>query len=344
MKIIHCADLHLGGALNDAGSLGGEERRQEIRATFGRIVQYAGQNGAEAILLAGDVFDSDRPFLRDKKFFYDVITANPSIEFYYLRGNHDNRAGYELSPKNLHTFSNSWTKWRQGDVCICGTELPCKGDLYDRLELDEKLFNIAMLHGQINADFSLARLRHRGIDYLALGHIHSYSYGDIDERGKYAYSGCTEGRGFDETGEKGFILLDTLARSFAFVPFASRTIRQCDIDVTGCSGAYSIAERIRTALPPDGKTIVRFYLCGEINFSDERLAEDVEKYLSPLYGCVTVRDRTTVRADYAKIAAEQTLKGQFCRDVLKDGSLEEGERQRIVRLGTAVLDGREVGE
>ena len=52
------------------------------------------------------------------------------------------------------------------------------------------------------------RLKEKNIDYLALGHIHEYSQGQIDLRGKYAYSGCLEGRGFDELGEKGFILID----------------------------------------------------------------------------------------------------------------------------------------
>ena len=42
----------------------------------------------------------------------------------------------------------------------------------------------------------------------AIFEISSYSTGEIDERGKYAYSGCLEGRGFDETGDKGFVLID----------------------------------------------------------------------------------------------------------------------------------------
>ena len=47
------------------------------------------------------------------------------------------------------------------------------------------------------------------IDYLALGHIHSYKCHKLDKRGVYCYSGCLEGRGFDECGDKGFVLLET---------------------------------------------------------------------------------------------------------------------------------------
>ena len=47
-----------------------------------------------------------------------------------------------------------------------------------------------------------------GADYLALGHIHYNVVEPLDSRGVYAYSGCLEGRGFDETGEKGFVLIE----------------------------------------------------------------------------------------------------------------------------------------
>ena len=49
---------------------------------------------------------------------------------------------------------------------------------------------------------------YKNIDYLALGHIHKYKQAELDQRGVYCYSGCLEGRGFDECGEKGFVLLD----------------------------------------------------------------------------------------------------------------------------------------
>ena len=55
---------------------------------------------------------------------------------------------------------------------------------------------------------NLGELRNKSIDYLALGHVHSYEEGQLLPRGVYCYPGCLEGRGFDETGEHGFVLLD----------------------------------------------------------------------------------------------------------------------------------------
>lgn len=336
MKIIHCSDLHLGCALNDFED-GGEERRREIRATFGRIANYAANNGVAAIILAGDVFDSDRPFMRDKKFFYDVVEAHKDIDFIYLRGNHDNAAGYERAPSNLRTFTDRWKGYRYDDADIYGAELPYRGDMYGELQPRINRFNIVVLHGQINAHFLLSRLKNRNIDYLALGHIHSYSTGRLDARGQYAYCGCPEGRGFDETGEKGFILLDTAARKFSFIPFASRLIAEYDADISGCGSAYEAAERIMRQYPSDGRTIARINLCGSPAFSDGRLAEEIKEYLSAAYYRLSVRDRTTAKADYSALAAKPTLAGQFYRSVMSDGRLSPEMKERVLSAGLTAL-------
>lgn len=55
-------------------------------------------------------------------------------------------------------------------------------------------------------------LRGRGIDYLALGHVHSFRQEKLDEQGIWCYSGCLEGRGFDECGTKGYVMLETVAQ------------------------------------------------------------------------------------------------------------------------------------
>lgn len=342
MKIIHCADIHLGCSLSDLGKEKGEERRREIRATFERIISFAEANSVQAIILAGDVFDSARPFMRDKKFFYDAIKAHPSIDFLYLRGNHDISGGYECTLSNLKTFGNTWQGYRYEDADIYGAELPYNGDMYSSLVLGRNRFNIVVLHGQINTDFSLTKLRNKNIDYLALGHIHSCSGGNIDVRGRYAYCGCPEGRGFDETGEKGFILLDTSARNMQFIPFAKRTICEYDADISGCSGAYEAYELIKRNFPRDTNAIVRFNLCGKINFSDTRLAEEIQSYLAEDYYYLSVKDKTSSYYDPSKLKDSTSLKGQFYRSVMSDNTLTEADKLRVIEVGLNALSGKEV--
>ena len=90
MKILHCADIHLGSKME--AKLPKEKsdvRKTEVRGAFNRAVEYAQRHGIKVILLCGDVFDSDRPLKKDKDFFYSVVKNNSDIDFLYLRGNHD---------------------------------------------------------------------------------------------------------------------------------------------------------------------------------------------------------------------------------------------------------------
>ena len=99
--------------------------------------------------------------------------------------------------------------------------------------------NILAMHGQVvthagvikEDEISLPLLRNKGIDYLALGHVHKAVEGRLDGRGVYAYSGCPEGRGFDETGDKGFIELTVNGKnvSYKFIPFAKRKIYEIEV-------------------------------------------------------------------------------------------------------------------
>ena len=91
-----------------------------------------------------------------------------------------------------------------------------------------------LLHGMASeygggADgIALRDFRDKGIDYLALGHIHSYQQEQLDDRGIWCYSGCLEGRGFDECGPKGYVKLeieDGHVQS-EFVPCACRTLHE----------------------------------------------------------------------------------------------------------------------
>ena len=91
MKIIHCADLHLGSRLTSlpAGTIR-ETRKNEILSTFNKMIDYAKRNDIKIILMSGDVFDSDRPAKKDKRFFYDAINANEDITFLRLNESYSN--------------------------------------------------------------------------------------------------------------------------------------------------------------------------------------------------------------------------------------------------------------
>ncbi len=77
-------------------------------------------------------------------------------------------------------------------------------------------WNIGMLHGSLStlnspeanyAPFTLNQLEEKGYDYWALGHIHKRQA--LNKQGTINYSGNTQGRHINETGEKGFLLVES---------------------------------------------------------------------------------------------------------------------------------------
>lgn len=350
MKFIHSADIHLGSKMESKlPKEKSDERKTEVRTAFRNMVTYAAEHGIGVIVLAGDVFDSDRPLKRDKEFFYSVVKNNPSIDFLYLRGNHDNMESYtESNCENLKTFSDEWTQYRYGDVVFYGIELNDKNalSLYSTLNAEKNEKNVVLLHGQ-TADASgrdkinLAKLRAKNIDYLALGHVHGYLQGKLDERGKYVYSGCLEGRGFDECGEKGFVVVDTDGFSCAFVKNSVRTVEELFVDCTNTSDLYTAVKCAEESLRGHKNDLVRLVLTGEISYDGEGLEREIARQLSASCYFLSVKNRTVRRFDIEALQGDLSLRGEFIRTVLGSGYSDE-EKQRIISVGLNALGGREV--
>ena len=215
MKLIHCADLHLGSNLTtNLTAEQAQKRNYELIENFERMIQYGINEQVHAILLSGDVFDTAQPPMWVATACLELFQRYSELEFFYLRGNHDRHLWEKEKkegalPANLHMFDRDWVSYVCDDIVITGVE--CKGDsLYEQaktLDLEEGQLNIVMLHGAITENnhaittedvVPIELFRNRNIDYLALGHIHSFFEGYLDQRGRYCYSGCLEGRGFDE--------------------------------------------------------------------------------------------------------------------------------------------------
>ncbi len=351
MKIIHAADLHLGSRLvSKFPTEITEQRRSEVRGAFQRLVAYAAENDVAAILLAGDVFDSDHPFKKDKELFYNVIADHPQIQFYYLRGNHDVATSPDVNYENLHYFGTQWQSYQLDGVTIAGLEINEHNAtaLYTTLNLAPNATNLVMLHGEIsdrdgNGKINLKKLRDKYIDYLALGHIHKPQAGRLDDRGVYVYPGCLEGRGFDEIGEHGFALIsiENGEISHQWVPFATRIISEQNVDVTGCDSAYAVFKRVQQQVTFVPRNLYRINLVGTITFADETLALDVRTNLQGQCYFLDVKDQTKHQIDLTAYAKDLSLRGEFVRAVQADGNLNESERQRIINYGLQALSGEQ---
>ncbi len=355
MKIIHCSDLHLDSRMeSNLTPQQAQQRNAEILTTFSRMVTYGEEHGVSVILIAGDLFDTDRISESTVSCVLDRISRSPKIDFLYLRGNHDESrrafCGREL-PENLRLFEDSWKRYSYEDVAIYGIELTKDNclSLYDSLSPDSQSLNIVALHGQVSTQpgedcISLPQLRNKHIHYLALGHLHSYQREKLDLTGEYCYCGCLEGRGFDECGEKGFVLLNTENHRIeaSFVPFAKRTLYDLPVDITGLSSVSQILGAMKTAAEKvSSESLVKFTLTGTYTLDTQKDLSFLQNMLSPNYYFVKIKDESRLAIEKESYENDISLKGEFVRMVMAS-DLSQEDKERIICTGIQALSGEAI--
>lgn len=358
MRLVHCSDLHLDARMETAlDAARAKERRGELLMTLTGIVEQATAWGAEAILLAGDLFDTARATQRTRKYVGQLIAEHASLRFLYVSGNHDARVSPIFpsgeAPANWTEFSSDgWSTVMLGDgVAVSGTADTGREDIYDTLPQVDNAFHIVMLHGQVTRTGSaardtvvLSRLKNRGIDYLALGHEHAFRCDKLDRRGVWCYCGCPEGRGFDECGEKGVVLLDTDAEGeerVRFLPLARRTLHRVEVGVDGCLTHGEVRERVREALGaiPE-KDMVKVVLVGEVSPECPPATEQLCAELDGQFYAVRVADETRLALRPEDYMNDISLKGEFIRSVMASGC-SRAMQERVIACGLRALRGEE---
>ena len=353
MKLIHCADIHLDSPMETNLSADkARERKLEIRSTFARLVRTATDEGVEAILIAGDLFDGARVTKSTENYVLDLIASHPMIDFFYLSGNHDQGstlANTAQLPANLYTFGKLWSTYRRGNVAITGASVPDA----DTLSLNAEEVNILLLHGQERRSAGVAgediihlgRFKNKNIDYAALGHIHEHRVMRLDARGTAAYSGCLEGRGFDECGTKGYVLLNIEGGrvSHRFVPFATRTLHTVECDVTGFSSGLDLEERMLASVAHIvAADMVKVVLTGTCPTETMLDLSHLRGVLAERFYFAKIKDETRLSINAEDYAHDISLKGEFVRRVMAS-SLSETEKERVIACGFRALSGEELG-
>lgn len=359
MKIIHCADIHVDSKLETHFSKEGAAAvRRGIIETFADMVDYAKKNGVRVITIAGDLFDTKTSEQKTiKKRIQYIIGQNPQIDFLYLRGNHDEDVEFasEEDLPNLKRFcKGKWTRYSYEGVDFYGREFSknIPAAVYDELDTDGSKFNFVLMHGQVveykakdgAPTISLKELANRNIDYLALGHIHECKIGKLDARGFWAYSGCLCGRGFDECGDKGFILLDTEAERGRcnLIAVAKRKVHSVEVPLSGEPTYSQVMEKINFALEGIfSEDIVEVVLTGAVDEGADIESEAYEEALAGKYFFIRVKNKTQNKIDFAKYKNDVSLKGEFIRLVQSQKDLSNEEKSQIIITGIKALAGRE---
>ena len=357
LTIIHGADFHLDAPFAALTTEQAAQRRAEPRQLLDRLADLAQERRADLVLLSGDLLDGGQTYQETVQALARCLGSIPAPVF-IAPGNHDFYTARSIYagtawPDNVHIFST---------VAVEGVELPELGCVVhgaafttpqaDRSPLmgfsaprDGKIHLMA-LHGDVAGQgrygpIDPEDIAASGLRYLALGHVHACS--GLQKAGEtfWAYPGCPEGRGFDETGDKGVLAVtigdDPGPVTAEFVPLAGRRYEIRTVDVTG---AESVEQALRAALPaaasPD---CCRIVLTGQREEGRPDLAA-LTALAQPYYYSVTLRDQTRERRDLWDRAGEDSLTGLFLR-TLRTGTAEGQDLELAARFGLAALENGE---
>ena len=346
MKLLHIADVHLDSPLTShlpAGKVRG--RRAQLLGVFRRALELGVNLGVSGVLIAGDLFDDERVSRRAMQTVLDVIASYPTLPFYYLGGNHEGEVmrAEGMGTSNLYIFGEKMQCHSLGEVDIWG-RYGTSRRMFDELTLNPSRKNIVMLHGELRersgegGAIGLNDAKGRGIDYLALGHYHSYQTERIDERGVAVYPGVPEGRGFDECGTKGVVILDTDTMRHTFHPLSGRVLHDISVDLKGVLDEREIRQRTDAAIKGvSHEDILRVTLVGEVPFTLVRDTEALSAWYAEKYYHFELRDRCTAEIDKESLAYDKSLFGELVRTVEGDEGLSDEERTSILQCAAMAL-------
>lgn len=356
IKFLHTADLHLDTPFEALDARRAALRREEQRGLLRQIAALAEGEDVDLILLAGDLLDSAASYYETYAALAEAFAQVPARVF-IAPGNHDFYS--PESPYAFIPFSDNVHIFRSGTPeCVPLPDLGCRiwgaafTDRYAPPLLSgfsapgDGTADIMVLHGDLAGDVynpvTREEIAASGLTYLALGHVHTYSGSNRAGGTVYAYPGCPEGRGFDETGARGVILgqIDDAGCRIRFHPLDGRQYRLVTVDLTGCeSPRDAVAAALSGASPRD---IVRVILTGEY---DGVYIKELEAPLKQRFFEASLRDETRPALGLWAGCGEDTLRGIFLRNMRARldaaGAEEKDSIVRAVRFGLAALDGRE---
>lgn len=358
LKLLHAADLHLDSAFESLTPEAAQARREGQRQLVFRLAELAEKLAVDAVLLCGDIFNGLEVSKEAVRDFCRAMGALP-CPVLIAPGNHDPYTAYSMW-ETVHLPENIFIFKKEKIECI---QLPgvkarfwgagfqnafCKPLLRD-FEAPEKrsdLPDIMLLHGDVGNGESAYNAISRedilksGMDYIALGHIHTASALKTAGETRYAYPGCTEGRGFDETGEKGalFVTVTDEGVKSDFLPLGGVRYEIFRVDVSEGEAAKEIMKAASGMKTTD---CCRIILTGECTPPPD-MAE-LRRRLEGCFAEVSLRDETAPKRDIWAQTGQDTLTGVFLKKLrtLYDRAKSDRERQVIemaVRYGLSAME------
>lgn len=369
IKILHTADIHFDTPFSGMTPNEALKSKEELKEVFEKIIQMTNERKIDILLIAGDVFDNLSVNKSTLYFIKSCLEKINHVKVFISPGNHDpfnDRSFYSMIewPDNTHIF----TKKVEGiileelDTVVWGVGFDkphINNSLLRDIQRIEGYNNVMVLHGEITTtkdsnDYNPITeedIATSEMDYIALGHRHKFSGIKKIKNTYYSYSGCPQGRGFDELDDKGVVFVE-LKEKFLESEFIRTSIRnyyEKQINIDGCFGNNEVKNKIISEIPKEDRenNFYKIILMGEISEEFTLNEEFLQQLLSSEFYFVKIIDKTEIKLDMNELMKGYSIKSIFAKKMYEKLQMatDEDERQRIIlalKIGIQSLSGEEL--
>lgn len=272
MKFVHAADIHLDSPLRGLERYPGapvEQIREATRRAVENLVDLCIDEGADFLLIAGDLYDGTWKDYNTGLFFTDKMSRlrEAEIPVFLVRGNHD--AASQITTKLRLPDNVAELSVRRAETKVLGNlGVAIHGQSFANKAVTDDLaahypdpiagyFNIGLLHTCVSgreghesyAPCSLDTLVRKGYDYWALGHVHKREI--LHKEPWVVFPGNLQGRHARETGPKGATVVTVEnGRVVSLEPRCLDAVRWtvCDVDIGGAASGDDVVDIARALL------------------------------------------------------------------------------------------------
>lgn len=380
-RLLHMADVHLGARHRDLGDAAARQRERQF-AAFRRGLEAGLAANVDVALISGDLFDSNAQPRRSVEMAAIELRklTDRSIRVVLIPGTHDcYEAGsiYRVFDLRLMaglsegsdlltvlTPEHADVVFRDLDLVVYGRVSPTKrasrSPLADFTTAAENRahWRVAMIHGsmlipgkveQDDVLFSSTEVAASGLDYLALGHWHSWQQGQAGST-TWVYPGAPEPMALDQAGagRVAIVHLDERAgeRVVRVEPVQVGRTRfdTLDLDAAEVSSQAMLVNRLMSLA--DADLILDVRVAGVTQGRLDIDTDGVSRELGTSFLKLRVQDRTIAALPDGPLPPADTIVGVFMRDLEARISAAEAdgneaaaaEAREALQLGRLLLD------
>lgn len=376
IHLIHTSDLHLDRCFSKSGMPAsfGNRRRQSLRDCFHAIIERAGAWPADALLIAGDLFEHDRVTRDTAQFLISEFESIPNVPVFIAPGNHDpfmpdSIYATENWPENVCIFAEpNWSSVAAADGAFTvhgfGFDSPhLTRNPFGELRIPEvgpKTVHVAVAHGSERghqppdkdayAAFDASDATPEGLTYLALGHFHSVTHIEGDFGTTVYYSGAPEGHNLREIGMCHYLEVEVdegIAR-VTRVPSSRIVYTTYRIACDRFRSSQDMISAIRdVARQEDVRQIARIIFTGSLEPAIQSEMGLVHDAATIDFEHLYIVDNTEPADDYEELAREDTSLGAFVFRLNEQiaAAADDVQHQRLERTrysGVAAFRSRDI--